>query len=236
MGRPALKQEVSRDPLRDALADAILALASKRAERDAVQAAYNRASDIVTDSFGALEAVEAEIQQAGFRHRDEIVASVLRGDEKLGNSRREEAERRKTEIEERAASAREARDILKSAVEAENERVHRAELDVRECRDAIVFEGLPALVRAAADLRQQFKAAALLAILVRKMQPRHLSADDPRRALGDAADRVTAPVFLAEAGKSPDPAYAAWEAVAESLLIDPDALLPGAPVPLSNAA
>jgi len=236
MGRPALKHEAPRDPLRAALANAIAALASKRAERDAVQAAYDRASDIVTDSYGALEAAEAEIRHAGAHHRDEIVASVMRGDAKPGNSRREEAERRKADIEERTASARAARDTLKAALQVENERLRMAESDVRECRDAIVFQGLPALVHAAADLRQRFKAAALLALFVRKMQPYHLSADDPRRALGDAADHVTGPVFLAEGGTVPDAAYAAWEAVVESLLTDPDAPLPGEPLPLSNAA
>lgn len=236
MGRLALKQEVSRDPLRAALADAIADLAAKREAREAVRVARDRADETVTASYSEIEAVDREIQQARAAHHAEIAASVMRGDAKPGNTRRDEAEARRSEIEARTAAARDARDVLTDHLARCDNDVRMAESDVRSRRDAILFTALPALTAAAADLRRQYESAAHLVRFVRSAQSGFLSANDPLRDVGWLAEKVVSPVSITTAPDKPDAPYQEWVAAAERLLTDPDAPLPGAPLPFSNAA
>lgn len=236
MSRLALKQEVSRDPLRAALADAISDLAAKREAREAVRVARDRADETVMASYPEIEAVDREIREARAAHHDEIAASVMRGDTKPGNTRRDEAEARRAEIEARTAAARDARDVLTDHLARCDNEVRMAESQVRERRDAILFTALPALTEAAADLRRQYESAAYLVRFVRGAQSAFLSANDPLRDIGWLAEKVVSPISITTAPDKPDASYQEWVAAAESLLSDPDAPLPGEPSPLSNAA
>lgn len=225
---PALAEDgTPRDLLRAALADAIAALAAKREARATVKVAHDRAADMVTAAFCELDQVEAEIKKAGASQRDEVMASVMRGDTFPGNSRRADAERRKSELEAQIAAAREARGALQEQLSEHDSSVAIAERTVRECRDAVVFEALPAILEATAPVRREFERQAHVVRFLRTMQPFYMSADDPRRLIGHDADRILAPA-LSQAGSQPAEDVAAWAAAAEKLLTDPDTPLPKA--------
>ena len=226
-----------RDPARAALADAISRLAKKLDARNAIGTAHDRAESMVYMQYGELDAIEDNIKKARASQRDEIMASVMRGDETPGNSKLADAERRKAEVEARMAAARVARDILKAQLDEHDDSVALAERIVRERRDAVVFEALPAMIEAAAPMRRELESLAQVVRFIRQMSPGHMSADDPRRLIGRDADKISEPVLWNGDARS-IAAVQPWSDAAERLLTDPETPLPSesASAPRTNAA
>ncbi|GJD47284.1 hypothetical protein AFCDBAGC_5177 [Methylobacterium cerastii] len=229
MGRPALNVVTSRDPSRAALAEAIADVSAQEAGLAKVCEASDRASDLITTAFLDVETAETEIRDARATQRDEIMASVMRGDDTPGNSRLVQAEERKAEAERRLAAYRAARDDLSGALSDEEAKVAAAQVHLRECRTAVLWEALPALVAASMPLRQELAEYAQAIDLITERSPGFMSADDPRRKLLDAANRIRQPILSLGSGVTfPTPAYAEWKAAIHSLGFDPDAPLPNA--------
>lgn len=227
------EMKLASDPTRAALADAIDRLAAKREARNVIRSAHDRALSMVYAQFSELDSIEDDIKKARASQRDEIMASVLRGDETPGNSKLADAERRKAEVEARTAAAREAREILEVQLNEHDGSVALAERAVRECRDAVVFEALPAMIEAAAPMRQEFESLAQVVRFIRQMSPGYMSSDDPRRQIVRDAERISEPVQWNRDVRS-FAAVSAWSDAAERLLTDPETALPSTPLPFES--
>ena len=225
----------ARDPARAALADAIARLAEKLDARNAIGTAHDRAQTMVYAQYAELDVIEDDIKKARASQRDEIMVSVMRGDEHPGNSKLADAERRKAEVEARMAAAREATDILKTQLDEHDGFVALAERIVRERRDAVVFQALPAMLEAAAPLRREFESLTQVVRFIRQMSPGHMSADDPRRQLARDAEKISEPPLWSRDVRSMA-AVLPWSEAAERLLTDPETLLPAAPLPFEGAS
>lgn len=226
MGRPALKQEVSRDPSRAALADAIANLTAKRQARDEVQACLDALAEKRSAAWGEIEAAETAITAAKACQREEIMASVMRGDSFPANGRLADAEQRLALANEQRDSLREAEEAFRADLKDRDERVRWAESTVQECARVVLWEAVPALLREVEPVRQRYRQLVESITLITGHFPGTPSADDPVRDLQRQADALTRPILqnVHDRGKVGLPAE--WAAAADRLLTDPDAPLP----------
>lgn len=227
MGRPALRAVASRDPLRAALADAIEKLGERRAAHlDAVKA-QTRLDDQLSAFYAELDEIDEAIARARAGQRDEIMASVMRGDATPGNSKLAEAEMRKADAEARREAIREAQAVLRTEVEQHADWVRSAEANVKGAIGEILWEALPDIIEAARPVRTRLAQLARIVTLIEGNSPGIGAMDynDPRRGHMHEAQRLLAPI-LSEDARLPPADIGAWREAAESLKTDPDAALP----------
>lgn len=227
MGRPALKQEVSRDPSRAALADAIANLTAKRQARDEVQACLDALAEKRNAAWIEIEAAEAAITEAKARQREEVMASVMRGDSFPANGRLADAEQRLALANEQRDSLREAEEAFRTELRDRDERIRDTERDVSRHVRVVMWEAVPALMREIEPVRQRYRQLVeSLSLITAEFPGYSPSADDPVRDLKRQADGFLRPILqnVHDLGKAGLPAE--WAAAADSLLTDPDAPLP----------
>lgn len=227
MGRPALKQEVSRDPLRAALAAKIEKLTQSRADFAEASTAASRLDEKLSDIYSEMSAIEDEIKRAGAGQREAIMASVMRGDDMPCNDKLAAAEARKADAQKRKAAIQQAQEVMRETLRQRGDTVRMSEDSVAGARTAILWEALPALISAAAPLRTELAKLASVVSLIGQGAPAGMSFDDPRRHLMFEAQRILAPILSNDAGLPPAD-IGDWTAAVQSLSTDPDAPLPNA--------
>lgn len=226
MGRAALQQVTSRDPSRAALADAIADLMAKRKARDEAQACLDALETKRAAAWSEIDAAETAIADAKLHHREEIMASVTRGDTFPENGRLAEAEQRLALAKEQNDSLREAKEAFRSDLTDREQRIHWAEREVEQCARAVMWEAVPALLREAEPIRLQFRQIVETLAIITGGFPGSPSADDPIRELQRQAEALTRPILMNVHDRGATGLAAEWKAVAERLHTDPDTPLP----------
>lgn len=227
MSRPALKQEVPRDLSRAALADAIANLTAKRQARDEVQACLDALAKKRGDTWAEIEAAEAAITEAKACQREEVMASVMRGESFPTNRRLADAEQRLAMANEQRESLREAEEAFRTDLKDRDERIRWAEQDVTKCVRTVMWEAVPALTREIEPLRQRYRQLVeSLSLITASFPGESPSADDPVRDLKRQADGFLRPILqnVHDLGKAGLPAE--WAAARDRLHTDAYAPLP----------
>ena len=224
MAAPALKQEASREGSRAVLAERIAKLEAYRRAHAEVSAACEQAGARHSTLYRDIEAAEAEIEDAKLRQREEVMASVMRGDDIPTNKRLEDAERRLEQLRPARAALSEARQSLENDRREREKDIEHAERYVREAAGVVLMEGLPALLAEAAPLRQRLTELFEVMRFITRHPTGYVGPDHPFRELDRQVDRFDRPLSSDMRGVTA--ASSAYAAAATRLLTDPDAPLP----------
>ncbi|WP_156311847.1 hypothetical protein [Methylobacterium platani] len=226
MALPKVKQEVSRDPSRAALAEQIERRAAARQSRDDALRALNEVEGRQLPASEAVWQAEAALADARPLSGTELIAATLRGESidteapiKEARSRVEESRRARDQLTT-------ARDSLRAALDRASDGVRWADESVREARAAVLQYALPDLIERAKALR-----AELLGIgrVLNVLRSEHTSPSigPGERALLSEADDVGRSAFFERSNEVPATAeQLAWEDAMRGLLDDPNCPLP----------
>jgi hypothetical protein len=227
----------ARSPERQALADAIEAVAQAERAEENGRAAVARAVELVNAGTAKLAEASAAVVAAKERHTAAVASAIGKGTAvpagTLKSARAAEAD-----AEDDLAAATAALEQLQTALADLEAETGRASVHVQAAINAVLAEVAPGLVASIAQHRSQLVALLSIAWFVRSRgSERHgstfQSSEIPalRRPLAAATAEIDPQIQVGTGAWGPDaalahPVIARWQQVVAALRTDPDAPLP----------